>query len=437
MKLGFSRATIKQCLLPVRVRQWRLRRYIHATQNSQPSVANVLYREIKSASSDLEVDLVLCRLGIEPKWFSRAVLQDLVSTVKGDRGLKRPTSDALDRLISDECDPISLLIFYDTYRRCGMYYYGFPYRELALLRVRRMGYEEVLRSNLAGKFLAANLELAKYDEAIALLCHLANASNKGFRIPLDELEDVAAFWSESNHLSNSLKHNNEDYWNFLAGKSIALVGPSEGKLGDAEEINEFDLVVRLNYSFEGKGIDIKTKGARTDITYFMRHHGEAFINEQKGNLPSELKWAVIKDADQLRRVKHDEKQSLKILEGEPQRSINFHASYTAIPCVLTDILRYPFARLKIFHCDLNLTVMRAYGYSPQSFNRDTPWEQKRDLNRAFHDPVTNLNFLKMLHMKKHIEADVTLTQVLNLSVEEYLSQLQEKYDESSWIDQMR
>ena len=427
----------KQRLLPRSVRRWRLRRYVHATQNSQPSVANLLYRELQAASSDSKSDNILNSWGIEPRWFSRNLLRDLVSTVKGSRGLKRPTVDGLDRLISEKCDPISLLIFYDIYRRCGMYFFGYPYRELALLRVRRMSCTEILRSNLVCKFVSANLELGKYEVATDFLRTLAKSSARGIPRPLNELEDVAAFWSESKQLSKRLGHSNESYCNFLTGKSIALVGPSEGQLGDAEEINDFDLVVRLNYSFQGKGIDSKTKGSRTDITYFMRHHGEAFINEQKGKLPPEVRWAVIKDVDQLRAVKSHAEQSVKILEGEPLRSTTFHASYTAIPCVLADILRYPIARLKIFHCDLFLTVMRASGYSPQSFHRDTPWEQKRDLNKAFHDPVTNFNFLKMLLSKKHIEADETLTQVLDLSLEDYLLKLQEKYDESEWIGQTR
>ena len=79
-----------------------------------------------------------------------------------------------------------------------------------------------------------------------------------------------------------------DFGDYLVGKSIAIVGPAPTEALDAEEIDNHDLVVRLNHSYEGKGTDLRHKGLRTDITCFNGKAAENFMSETGGLLPSEV-----------------------------------------------------------------------------------------------------------------------------------------------------
>jgi len=56
----------------------------------------------------------------------------------------------------------------------------------------------------------------------------------------------------------------------LNGKSIAIVGPSDATNNDAFEIDSYDVVVRLNYTQTGKGLDKRRKGVKIDVSYWLR-----------------------------------------------------------------------------------------------------------------------------------------------------------------------
>jgi hypothetical protein len=225
---------------------------------------------------------------------------------------------------------------------------------------------------------------------------------------------------------------NKEFQEYVRGKSIALVGPSPSALTDGEEIESFDLILRLNYSYDGKGCDANTKGTRTDLSYFMREHGDAFLAEQSGILPIGLKWAVMKDPEHKHKTVKSSEQRVRELEGIEERSMAFHASYTAVQCVLIDLLRYSVSRIKVFHCDLFLTVMRSPGYTPKTVNRESSWQQKLDVNKSFHDPCTNFLLLRSLFYNGKIDADFGLHKVLSLEPHNYLQMMEERYDESKW-----
>ena len=400
-------------------------------QRSQPSVSNILYREIRQAESVFGGIKVLQSMGLNPDWFNLELLHELFLAVMGERKSQHRDVSNLGQLISNDCDPVSLLIIYDLYCRCGMYHYGYPYRELAQKRLLSSTVPSIISRNLSDKFLLTNLELSRYAEAETFLNHLDQGLEDNNVALGRDLREVAHFWAQEARVSANSSAINSEYWEFLKNKTIALVGPSEGLAGDGKEIDNHDIVVRLNYSFSGKGTDLNTKGTRTDITYFMREHCEAFIAEQNGLVPEEIKWAVVKDNQHLKKIKAQDYQRLKILEGDSLRQHTFNASLTAIPCVLTDLLKYPVAGVKIFHCDLFLTVMRAPGYTPNSVARHTLWQQKRDINKSFHDPATNFIFLQRLYENNRYKVDPPLGRVLKMNLDDYLREMQTIYDEKN------
>lgn len=177
---------------------------------------------------------------------------------------------------------------------------------------------------------------------------------------------------------------------YLAGKSVAIVGPAPTDALDAEEIDNHDIVVRLNHSYEGKGTDPKNKGLRTDITCFNGEQAKSFMQERNGELPPEVTWGCFKSPDPISDIKHKNKDKnvrAHITFYKPQ----FHGGYNMIPIVALDLALFTAESLKIYHTDLMLTITRQKGYYPESFNR--PSDDTNSMQKLFrrgsitHDPI--------------------------------------------------
>jgi hypothetical protein len=227
-----------------------------------------------------------------------------------------------------------------------------------------------------------------------------------------------------------------DFANYLAGKSIAIVGPAPTEALDAEEIDSHDIVVRLNHSFEGKGTDPEHKGLRTDISCFNGEQAESFMNERNGIMPREISWGCFKSpiwrltCDVLRYVKEantDKQARAHITFHHPQ----FHGSFNMIPIVALDLSLFNAKSIKIYHTDLMLTVARQKGYYPESFN--IPPEDIERMKRNFrsisvqHDPIQQYRILHKLWRTKKITGDARFVEVMGVGLDAYLCELERMY----------
>jgi len=232
--------------------------------------------------------------------------------------------------------------------------------------------------------------------------------------------------SGNGHMMSDYDTENE-FFRFLNDKKIAVVGPVPTTDLDAKEIDSFDLVVRLNYAFVGKGCDSKHKGLRADITYFNAEQASFFLSDNNGLLPENIQWACFKNKNQ-----RDAVHALN--PDKPCRSINmfndvsFHGTRNMIPLVVMDLCLSKAKQIKIFHTDLMLTAARVAGHYPMSFNRD----QKRliDITRrssVVHDPLLQYRLLFRLWLVGKIEGDHRFNQVMSMGEKEYLKELQNVY----------
>ena len=60
---------------------------------------------------------------------------------------------------------------------------------------------------------------------------------------------------------------NESFKKLIEGKTIAIVGPAPSNEQTGNEIDSFDIVIRINYRGKDKLGDIKEFLSRTDISY--------------------------------------------------------------------------------------------------------------------------------------------------------------------------
>ena len=217
---------------------------------------------------------------------------------------------------------------------------------------------------------------------------------------------------------------------YLAGKSIAIVGPSPTEAFDGEEIDRHDIIVRLTYSFEGKGTDPVHKGLRTDISCFSGVHGRNFMNERHGILPRDTSWACFKTRGMASRVKEantDKKVRDHITFFQPK----FHGLFNLMPTVALDLALFNAKSIKIYHTDLMLTVARQKGYNPESFNM--PSEDIEGMKNNFrrssilHDPILQYRTLYKLWCNKKITGDARFVEVMEMGLDPFLSELEHVY----------
>jgi hypothetical protein len=218
---------------------------------------------------------------------------------------------------------------------------------------------------------------------------------------------------------------------YVAGKSIAIVGPVDVGLEDGEEIDSFERVVRFNFR-DDKGYDPKSFGVRTDISYYVKAMlvGPPLPRIIKGM--AKLDYAVA-NPDTMRECKWIEQIACPMRESlgnwnylnNPMLFGYAHGIQRAI----FDLSRFSPGRIKVFCADL---------YTSMQYPRE--YLQDSTLGRnggnifpglSLHDPVSN--FLLMHHFARGgwIETDAVLSDVLALSVEDYIDRL--RISHSPWV----
>lgn len=216
---------------------------------------------------------------------------------------------------------------------------------------------------------------------------------------------------------------------YLAGKTIAVVGPAPTRATDAEEIDSHDLVVRLNHSYERKGTDPEHKGLRTDITCFNGEQTNVLIEERDGVLPKEVSWGCFKNSNRARRVgkKNPEKYTRSHITFYENQ---FHGSFNMMPIVALDFSLFATKSVKVYHTDLMLTVPRQKGYYPKSMER---FGCQKDPVRAFlaggimHDPIQQFTLLSRLFFNGKITGDHRFCEVMHMGLKEYCAALETVY----------
>ena len=222
---------------------------------------------------------------------------------------------------------------------------------------------------------------------------------------------------------------------YLASKTVAIVGPAPTEALDAGEIDSHDLIVRFNHSYEFKCTDNVNKGVRTDVTYFNGAQGKNFIIKHNGQLPGEVTWGCFKSSDIITSIiQRNKNKCVRSLVVFNQN--NFHGSFNMMTIVALDIALFTSDTLKIYHADLMLSVMRQKGYYPKdyyskSFDRNNEDDQAQKerfrWSSIVHDPIQQYRTLNNLWRNKKITGDARFVEVMQMGLDAYLLELERLY----------
>ena len=378
-------------------------------------------------ASQIKLKHILKYYGLDLDRFPADMADDILFVLSSEFVSKSSLDKLRKLLIAFPDTAVSVsdwILMYEMLCYRGLYTLAFDFRELA--RVISLNFtlkdsKKLSQSSYA--HIAAAVEGGECAEASHLDDLLIKSGVIGEEVNKWRLLRSLLYDSSKSNYNVAL----DGFSEFLLDKSVAVVGPSPTNADDADEIDSFDLVLRLNYSYSGKGCDALHKGLRTDIACFNSEQASVLIKEHNRSLPEEIKWACFK------------KDSLTEIVGALNKGccchslvrfddMNFHGDYNMIPWVVMDLCVNNAKNVKVFHTDLMLSQGRLPGYYPASFGRHD--DMMNDLfwsSCIVHDPVLQYRALCQLWSLGKIEGDARFNEVMMLGEQRYLEELEKVY----------
>lgn len=204
---------------------------------------------------------------------------------------------------------------------------------------------------------------------------------------------------------------------YLEDKSVAIVGPVEVGLDNGEEIDGFDVVVRLNYQ-HAFAYEQRYFGSKTNCSYYLT------ITETpqlQATLP-DLDFVMFEVGEQFLPPSVQARKRLKAWHYLISPFLLDMPN--SIQQVLMDVLRFSPGRVKVFNSNLYMSLDYAKGYFAKCYQTD---ELVLSRPLSVHDPVSNFLFMQRLFIRGAIEADCVLARVLEMSEVEYVRALNRSY----------
>jgi len=429
------KSTLRPYLMPmIKVLPWPVRKHL-----VKPGVIELTERRLSAAhgfDSPFEgtnIKAVVERLRHEKLDLSSlpsVFLGHLFSALRKDKGMSSAAiSDLSYEAASLEVKLLSEREWMGLFQLCcmtGLYQLGYVFREKAIEHILTLA---VYSKKYSKRYLTACLEKQNFGEDgvehFVMNSELDEEERKRFLI-------FSGLLGTLEYKTQNLLFDKE-YKSYLREKSVAIVGPSESSNEDATEIDSYDEVVRLNFSYSAKGCDGKFNGNKATITYFNGEQVRAFHNEANAILPESVKFACLKSNEFFGEVA-DNNSEVSIRRLMSFDGLVYNGILNMGPIAVLDMALHSSSPPKIYHMDLMLTVRRFGGYYPDSFGRDSDEVLVAVFNRStvMHDPVTQYRIFQRMWKSGRVSGDKIFEEVMSLGCEEYMKQLQSSY---SGIDQ--
>ncbi len=309
----------------------------------------------------------------------------------------------------------------------GLYCLSFKIRKLALLTYEKEACEDEI--SLLNSF-AASIELDdnKTDNIVKLI-----KKNKPNLLKIESYflkEKIQFYYSVTRGDTEYLRKYNKKYQsesdlnfaNHIKGKTIAVVGPAFSNVKCGEEIDHFDIVIRVNYQGLENMPDPAIYGNRTNISYYNSNNAKELLKQRKEIRLNDLQFAVFKS----------EKHAKQVSGYVPSRATKSPEEFwiqgwpNMIQIALFDILSFEPSRVKLFKVNFYLSAELHHNkYITRHINIKDP--KKLFSGHACHHIVHQLSFIKQLVKYRKLEVDEECAAVLKLSDYEYIQAMEDLY----------
>ncbi len=313
----------------------------------------------------------------------------------------------------------------------GLYRVGYIVRQIAVRRALELGSANLKWHQKSQQFTAFKAAIDQHDYLLAesiFSTHLSRQLNSNLR------EDAKLFLALLNvRASDSLSQfqlpqnpSEQAFATLIRGKRVAVVGPAPNDEDSADEIDHFDVVIRLNYRGPESLPPAAHYGQRIDLSYYNGDNAKSILKLQDFKFAKDLKFAVFKSAAFANHP------FLKSAAQPVTRAMIsphpfwFYGTPTMIPNVLFDLIHFQPAEIKLFKANFFLTHQLYYkGYS--TVDHSLSHFSKLWYNHAKHNLISQLNFTRLLLKNGLIQADETCRSVLDLDNQTYIDRMEQLF----------
>jgi hypothetical protein len=206
------------------------------------------------------------------------------------------------------------------------------------------------------------------------------------------------------------------FWNLIKDKTVAVVGPAPSGQPYGDEIDSFEIVIRMGYMGPESMPDRSEFGKTVNVSYYGEAISEKidiintdFLNKLDFSVFKTTKYCFQKDL--IRREKG--RISMK-------NSNFFYGSPLEANRILYDLLHFQPHKIKLFKSNFYHSNNIYYaGFKPEIFSLN-----KIFYGFAHHDILSNLNFTRIIRNNGLIEADRDCHNVLDLNSFDYCASME-------------
>lgn len=235
------------------------------------------------------------------------------------------------------------------------------------------------------------------------------------------------FFDKDVKLKLNLKKNDQLFENLIKDKSIAVVGPSKNELQLGNEIDNFDLIVRMKMISNTSLKNYKVTGKKTDIIYY---NSSSIDNLNKNKLEI-LHDTILQNKIKFCCFKNTKPIFYKINKFIDCRKFFIFPwkkhPFNFLQNIILDLILFKPRKIKVFNSDFYLG-----DYDENYDNLDLYKSHYKDLinlRRSFatHDLLMNYRITRNLYKNKVIDLDYNLKNILDLNEKNFLEKIKEKF----------
>lgn len=317
------------------------------------------------------------------------------------------------------------LIYHDVYTWFGHFSIANYHRQEAVnqfLNDRELTLDNALQILLSYAEQGLEIHEVRYNEIIRILKS---------KLTKNQLSGVIKYYklnSSSEYVSAAPSKINEGFGSFISGKSVAIVGPFNDGMIDGDEIDSYDVVIRINNHISISNEDKGYIGSKTDVVYFIHQ----MLSSMNSPEPLEsVKFVRLRNGfgGLLTSCYSDLIKDGKISQSStiPRQ---FYKGASAIQTIIFDILDFNPSRIKLFKMNFYLdSALYSDSYKKNTSVLRTGKIQSSDLESYrsvffAHDFAPQFLFVKNLYENGRIEVSDYIASILNLSLPAYMKAME-------------
>lgn len=395
-------------------------------ENSVKGIQNLLSRlyGAKSDASDIGLpDGFLTE-------FSHCLVDNNMATIKADQ--HDQLIQSLANLKSSSLTDLDWRALQFIATANGLFIVGLKFRDLAVDSMLGQPLSKRLPVKYLKRYFNAAMDNQDFEKAQAALNHLKSRDYDQHKLGKMELH----FHLMQGHRDEVLKIapqfyriHDQEFADFVRGKRIAIVGPAPSDDQVAEEIDQFDIVIRTNYRGASSLPPAQDYGSKIDVSYYNYTYTKQVLFGADNAYLDDLKFAIFKNQSDLDRYRGRPTSAQFRLMNQINEFI-FNGKSQMMQNIIYDLLHFEPAEIKLFKSNFFMSNQRYHANYASPTNRE---QQKNSfwLNFATHDLVTQHHFTQQLANIKNINIENSISDILQMKSNNYCKEIQTIYSSLS------